>query len=48
MRKAISEAALKYMKPEGKIFEYGTAGVSHGFDIGLKCVAADRISDSFA
>lgn len=28
VRKAISEAALKYQKPEGKVFEYGTAGVS--------------------
>jgi hypothetical protein len=28
VRKAISEAALKYQKPEGKAFEYGTAGVS--------------------
>ncbi|KAL1857129.1 Phosphoacetylglucosamine Mutase [Paecilomyces lecythidis] len=26
VRKAISEAALKYVKPEGKVFEYGTAG----------------------
>ncbi|KAL1971236.1 hypothetical protein VTN77DRAFT_188 [Rasamsonia byssochlamydoides] len=26
IRKAISEAALKYVKPEGKVFEYGTAG----------------------
>ncbi|KAL2222751.1 N-acetylglucosamine-phosphate mutase [Thermoascus aurantiacus ATCC 26904] len=26
VRKAISEAALKYVKPEGKVFQYGTAG----------------------
>ncbi|KAL1986224.1 hypothetical protein VTN96DRAFT_6739 [Rasamsonia emersonii] len=26
IRKAISEAALKYVKPDGKVFEYGTAG----------------------
>ncbi|GIK02498.1 phosphoacetylglucosamine mutase [Aspergillus viridinutans] len=26
VRKAISEAALQYAKPEGKIFQYGTAG----------------------
>lgn len=28
VKKAISEAALQYQKPEGKVFEYGTAGVS--------------------
>jgi phosphoacetylglucosamine mutase len=28
IRKAITEAASKYVKPEGKVFEYGTAGVS--------------------
>lgn len=27
VRKAISDAALQYAKPEGKIFQYGTAGV---------------------
>lgn len=27
VKKAISEAALQYTKPEGKVFEYGTAGV---------------------
>ncbi|CAI7631990.1 unnamed protein product [Penicillium pancosmium] len=26
VKKAISEAALQYQKPEGKVFEYGTAG----------------------
>ncbi|KAJ5487805.1 hypothetical protein N7530_002105 [Penicillium desertorum] len=26
VRKAITEAALQYTKPEGKVFEYGTAG----------------------
>ncbi|KAJ5908995.1 N-acetylglucosamine-phosphate mutase [Penicillium taxi] len=26
VKKAISEAALQYTKPEGKVFEYGTAG----------------------
>jgi phosphoacetylglucosamine mutase len=28
VKKAITEAALQYTKPEGKVFEYGTAGVS--------------------
>ncbi|KAJ5677888.1 Phosphoacetylglucosamine mutase [Penicillium maclennaniae] len=28
VKKAISEAALQYEKPVGKVFEYGTAGVS--------------------
>jgi len=28
VKKAISEAALQYQKPAGKVFEYGTAGVS--------------------
>ena len=27
-KQAIAEAAAAYVKPEGKIFEYGTAGVS--------------------
>lgn len=27
VKKAITEAALQYTKPEGKVFEYGTAGV---------------------
>lgn len=27
LKKAISEAALTYVKPEGKVFQYGTAGV---------------------
>ena len=28
VKKAITEAALQYSKPEGKVFQYGTAGVS--------------------
>jgi hypothetical protein len=28
VKKAITEAALQYTKPEGRVFEYGTAGVS--------------------
>jgi phosphoacetylglucosamine mutase len=28
VKKAITEAALQYIKPEGRLFEYGTAGVS--------------------
>lgn len=35
VKKAISEAALHYAKPEGKVFQYGTAGV---------CCAARSIS----
>jgi phosphoacetylglucosamine mutase len=29
VKKAITEAALQYTKPEGKVFEYGTAGVGY-------------------
>lgn len=28
VKKAITEAALSYQKPEGTVFQYGTAGVS--------------------
>jgi phosphoacetylglucosamine mutase len=28
VKKAINLAAANYVKPEGKVFEYGTAGVS--------------------
>ena len=28
IKQAVSEAAQKYTKPDGKIFQYGTAGVS--------------------
>lgn len=28
IKQAISEAAEKYTKPDGKVFQYGTAGVS--------------------
>lgn len=35
VKKAISEAALQYQKPEGKVFEYGTAGVSSQTRSGL-------------
>lgn len=28
LKNAISEAASKYEKPHGKVFQYGTAGVS--------------------
>ena len=28
VKKAITEAALNYTKPEGAVFQYGTAGVS--------------------
>lgn len=27
VKQAITEAALKYQKPEGTVFQYGTAGV---------------------
>ena len=27
VKKAIAEAASQYVKPEGKVFQYGTAGV---------------------
>jgi phosphoacetylglucosamine mutase len=27
VKKAITEAAAHYVKPEGKVFQYGTAGV---------------------
>jgi phosphoacetylglucosamine mutase len=27
VKKAIAEAASQYAKPEGKVFQYGTAGV---------------------
>lgn len=29
IHKAITEAAAKYRFPEGRVFEYGTAGVSY-------------------
>lgn len=29
IKKAITEAAAQYVKPEGKVFQYGTAGVSY-------------------
>lgn len=28
VKEAIKQAALAYVKPDGKVFEYGTAGVS--------------------
>jgi hypothetical protein len=28
IKQAISKAAAQYAKPEGKVFQYGTAGVS--------------------
>lgn len=28
IKEAINQAAQNYVKPEGKVFEYGTAGVS--------------------
>lgn len=31
VKKAITEAALQYTKPPGKVFEYGTAGVSRDY-----------------
>ena len=32
VKKAIAEAASQYAKPEGKVFQYGTAGVGDHSD----------------
>lgn len=40
IQKAISEAAVQYVKPEGKVFQYGTAGVSRS-SFGFRLFSVD-------
>lgn len=43
VKKAITEAALNYTKPEGAVFQYGTAGVSGFFINGIFANGTDSV-----
>lgn len=47
LKQAISEAALKYVKPEGKVFQYGTAGVRSSLAYRFFLSANPRLTGDF-